>query len=437
MHDQRQIELVLVRSMGLIGLFAAVAGLARLAQDVTVAWRYGTGPTVDAYYFLLNLASWPVAVALATLSAMVAPTEAGLRKHDDAPARVFRAELLGRVLLAALGCLPLAWGIIYVLASSTAGGLEPAAAQAAIAGLPALIAMVPLGILGALLSAWFIASERHTLTLLEALPPVLLMAMVLAGPGSALFWGTSIGAAAQLSGMALILWWSRELPAPRYGQSSPAWPAFWQGMFAMLIGQVLFALVPLVDTFFATRLGDGTMSAISYANRLVLGLMGLIALALRRAGLPLLSRLSAQSHATSLQFALRWGAIAAGAGVLLALPVAALAHPLVSVLFERGRFTAEDRDQVAALLRFGMCQLPFFLGGIPIVAALTSIQARLALVVIPISGLIGKLLFCVVLVPTLGAIGLQLATALMYALTTAVALVAVYWRLRQAGTQHG
>jgi putative peptidoglycan lipid II flippase len=437
MRERRQLEVALVRGMGIIALFAALSGAARLAQDIAVAWRFGTGPTVDAYYFLLNLATWPVAVALATLGALVAPTEAVLHRNDSARTRLFRSELLAWILLAALASLPLGWCISHMVASTTVSGLEPEAGAIAIAGLPALLALVPLGILGALLSAWFIAEGRHVLTLLEALPPLVLMGTILVLPGLTLFWGTSAGMAVQVLVMALILRLAGELPAPRLGFSSSAWPSFRQGLLAMLVGQVLFGLVPLVDTFFAARLGEGTMGMISYANRLVLGLMGLFALALRRAGLPLLSRLSAQSHAAPLGIALRWAAVASAAGLLIALPIALLAEPLISVVFERGNFTAADTDEVATLLRFGLLQLPFFLGGIPIVAALTSIQATTALLLIPVAGLVSKLLFCVALVPSLGAVGLQIATASMYALTTAIALAAAHWHVRRAASRAG
>jgi putative peptidoglycan lipid II flippase len=186
---------------------------------------------------------------------------------------------------------------------------------------------------------------------------------------------------------------------------------------ALLIGQMLFSLVPLVDPLFAARIGEGAVASLSFASRLILGLQGLAGLAVQRAGLPLLSRLMATSPADSRRVALRWAAVAGAAGVLIGLLVAALADPLVSLLFERGRFTATDREQVATLLRYGMLQMPPFLAGLALSTALASARAGGYLALTCWVGLLVKVLFSVVLVAHLGAVGLLVATALMYTAT--------------------
>jgi putative peptidoglycan lipid II flippase len=412
----RALDREMVRGMVVVALFAAISGIARVGQDAAIAWRYGTGPMVDAYYFVTSLAGWPLAVALSTLTVLVAPNDAALRQRDPGAARRFRSELLGAVLLAALLAWPLAWWALDAIATSPLGGLQRSAAAQAVAGVPALVVVVPLGLVGALLAVWMVAAGRHVLTLLEALPALTLLVMLLAASGPVLFWGTALGVALQVAAMALVLRGSNDLPRPQLGLSAP-WAGFSQGALALLIGQMLFSLVPLVDPLFAARIGEGAVASLSFASRLILGLQGLAGLAVQRAGLPLLSRLMATSPADSRRVALRWAAVAGAAGVLIGLLVAALADPLVSLLFERGRFTATDREQVATLLRYGMLQMPPFLAGLALSTALASARAGGYLALTCWVGLLVKVLFSVVLVAHLGAVGLLVATALMYTAT--------------------
>ncbi|MGV3571590.1 MAG: lipid II flippase MurJ [Ramlibacter sp.] len=427
--EQRSLDTAMVRGMGLIAVFAGVSGLARLGQDAAIAWRFGAGAQVDAYYFVLSLVAWPAAVALAVLTTLLAPTAAALAQGAAGEAQRFRAELLGCTLLLAAVSLPVAWTVLNGLTSGSASGLAPATAEYARAGVPVLALMVPLGFLVALLSAWFVAGGRHGLTLLEGLPPLVLMLLVLAwpGPGPVLFWATVAGAGLQLL---LMAWWLRrwgELPLPRLGLRAAGWQAFSHGALAFLAAQMLFALFPLVDALLAARLPEGSLAAVSFAARLVLGLQGIGGLALQRAGLPLLSRLMAGSRGGSAPTVMRWAALAGLTGLVMGIVVALLAEPLVSLLYEHGSFTASDSAEVATLLRYGMLQMPPFLASITLVTGLASAAARRSLAVVAPVGFLAKLVFSLALVGPFGAAGLMVATALMYCATALV----TWWLIRR------
>jgi putative peptidoglycan lipid II flippase len=428
--NRAALDRALARGLMVASLFAAFAGAARVAQDAAIAWRYGTGPAVDAYYFLLSLAAWPVAVALSTLTFLLAPAEAALQRVPDEARAQRRGVLLGRMLLVAAAVLPLAGWALHGVVASGLSGLQSEAADAAKAGVPVLMAVVPLGLVGALLSAWLIAAGRHALTLLEAVPALVLTLLLLALPGQVLFWGTTAGHALQVLVLAAVLHAAGLLPRPllRHAfaradptdatHTPPAAEWLTRAALVMVAGQMLFALIPLVDPFFAARLGEGTVAAMGYASRLVLGLQGLAGLALQRAGLPLLSRLAADSPAQARRTAVRWALAAGLAGVVLGAGVAATADGLVGALFERGRFTPQDRTQVADLLRYGMLQLPPFLAGTVLVTALAASRGGTALAQAAAAGLVAKVALSAWLVGSYGAQGLLVATALMYTVTS-------------------
>lgn len=425
------------RGVVLVGAFAAITSAARLAQDVAIASRFGTGPLVDAYYFLASLANWPVAVALSLFTLLLVPVEAGERRAaSQRDLRLFRSEALGAVLLAALASVPLAWLVLRAIAGGPAGGLAPGTAELAVTGVPAIVGVVPLGIVGALLSAWLVAHGRHVLALLEGLPALVLAATVLLLP-AALFWGTAAGFAVQAIAMAAMLHAAHNLPAPALGFRSPLWHGMGRGALLLVAAQVFSAMLPLVDAFFAARLGEGTLATLNFANRLVLGLQGLAALAVQRAALPLLAARASASPDAVHRATVRWMLGMAAAGAAVAALVAVLADPLVSVLFERGRFTGSDRAQVATLLRWGLLQLPPFLAAAPVVAALAASRAAGVLAGAAALGFVVKIAASAWLATMLGAAGLQLATAIMYTATAAGAWLALRHRTRRITGERG
>jgi peptidoglycan biosynthesis protein MviN/MurJ (putative lipid II flippase) len=421
----------LLRGAASVGVFAALAGAARVAQDAAIAWRYGAAPVTDAYFFLLNIVSWPVAIALSTLTFVVAPAEAALRVIDERAVERLRAGLLALVLVASLVALPLMYGVLQTIVTLPAIGLKPAAADATRHAARGLFAVTAFGLVAALLTAWLVSSARHVVTLLEALPAVVLVVVLaVAGPapGGALFWGTTAGFAVQVLVSGWLLHADRALPRPRVGFGSLTRPGAWHGGVALLASQVLFALVPLVDQLFAARMGEGAVASLGYANRLLLGLLGLTSLAVQRAGLPLLSQLAATSPTAARGLAVRWAWRAAALGALLAVAVATLADPIVRLLYERGQFGAQDREVVASLLRYGTLQLPIYLAGTVAVTALAALGRHAMLAWAAVAGLAAKVAANVALAGDVGLIGLQLATAAMYGLTTTLALVALHWR---------
>lgn len=427
----------MMRGIGVVALFAGIASVIRLVQDAAIAWRFGTGPLVDAYYFVVSFTNWPLGLALSVLTVLVVPVDADLRNGDAVMARRFRAELLGHIGLAAVISLPLAWFALDRIAGGSAAGLPARTGAHAHSGVPGIVGMVPLGIVGALLSAWFVAAGRHVVTLLEALPPLVLALLVLLLPGASLFWGTTAGVAVQVIVMAALLRLAGELPRPRLTMSAAAWQRFAQGAIVLLVAQALFTLVPLVDMFFAARLGEGMAASLGFASRLIVGLQALAALALRRAGLPLLSHLSARTRVAARRTAFRWSWVAAASGMVVGLAVALLADPIVSFLFERGSFTASDRDQVATLLRYGMLQMPPFFVAILLMTALASEHARVALAVVAALGLLMKLLANALLVPLFGLTGLMLASAFMHCTAAVVAWLALRHRRNASGGSRG
>jgi putative peptidoglycan lipid II flippase len=109
----------------------------------------------------------------------------------------------------------------------------------------------------------------------------------------------------------------------------------------------------MVNSMFASTLGDGAIFWLAIAFRLMQLPLGLFGVALGTVTLPLLSRLvvagKTREFRSELARAIRWA-------LMLTLPsmmgLMLLAEPIISVLYQHGKFNAEQAAQAAGALRF-------------------------------------------------------------------------------------
>ena len=126
-------------------------------------------------------------------------------------------------------------------------------------------------------------------------------------------------------------------------------------------GAGIYQVSQLVDVFFATRLEEGAMSFLNYADRLNQLPLGVIGIALGTAILPALSRLIGREDKEG---ARRLMGTALELSMLLTIPAAVglfvCAEPLVTAIFLGGRFDAGDAEVTAAVMAALSVGLPAY-----------------------------------------------------------------------------
>lgn len=159
----------------------------------------------------------------------------------------------------------------------------------------------------------------------------------------ALAIGVTVGGVLQLA----LLWHtsrkagvSLRLKRPRM---TPGVRQFFVVVIPATLGAGVYQISQLIDTFFATRLPEGSMSYLNYSDRLNQLPLSVIGTALGTAILPHISRFIAKGEPGE---AARVQSQAVEISMLLCLPAAialgVVAGPLVAALFQGGRFTAND-----------------------------------------------------------------------------------------------
>jgi len=160
---------------------------------------------------------------------------------------------------------------------------------------------------------------------------------------TALAIGVTAGGVLQL----LLLWNSARRAGIslklRRPQITPSVRQFFVVVIPATLGAGVYQISQLIDTFFATRLPEGSMSYLNYSDRLNQLPLSVIGTALGTAILPQISRFIAKGEPGE---AAKVQGQAVELSMLLCLPaalaLAVVAGPLVAALFQGGRFTAQD-----------------------------------------------------------------------------------------------
>jgi len=273
--------------------------------------------------------------------------------------------------------------------------------------------------LTALASAPQQLSSRFSLPALApaALNLVWITWLLILGPGADILWlplGILVGGACQ---------WLLQWPGLRAG----GWPLMprrpgrdaavrttMRDFFPVMIGLAAIQLNVMVDQILVRELVSEDANSYTYAaNRLLQLPLALVGVSAATATMPLFARLAAEGKRHELAANLRASAdltlllmLAAGGGLFV------LATPVITVLFEHGRFTAENTADLTPVLQAYLWSLP--------AAALIGLAARAlqscgdlrgpakaAIAVIPIN-----LGLNLLMLPRLGVAGAGYATAI-------------------------
>lgn len=171
-------------------------------------------------------------------------------------------------------------------------------------------------------------------------------------PGDGLAWGVLIGGVLQAGLLIPTLWRLGYWPRLSWAWGQPEVLKVLRNMAPGLAGLGLLQVTTLVNMRFASQLGEGPISWINWADRLLELPLSLISVSLGTALLPTLaahwSRGEREQMASTTNFYLRLNVFLCWAA---ALGLFGLAEPIVRLLFERGRFSPEDTLMTASVVR--------------------------------------------------------------------------------------
>jgi putative peptidoglycan lipid II flippase len=204
-------------------------------------------------------------------------------------------------------------------------------------------------------------------------------------------------------------------------------PALREVMRLMIPGTVGLAAVQvnvLVNAYLAARLETGAVSWLNYAFRLMYLPIGLFGVSIATAALPEIARHAAVNDTPAIR-----RTVSSGLRLMLMLNVPAtvglmvLSQPIISLLLERYRFTAQDTAATAAALMF---YAPGLLGYSAVKLAsptFYSLGDSRTPVIVSITSMVANLALNIALARLMGFRGLALGTAIAAMLNAIVLLL--------------
>jgi putative peptidoglycan lipid II flippase len=357
----------LLKTLSTVSALTLLSRIAGLARESLKAFAFGAGVQMDAFEAAFRLPNILRRLfAEGAFSQAFVPILAEYRRaRGDAATR----DLVGRVatlmavtlvLISVLGIVAAPW-LVYALASGferTPGKVELTTQLLRIM-FPYILFVSLVSLAGGVLNV-------HRRFAIPAFTPVLLNVSMIAAaiflaphvdpPILALAWGVAIGGVAQL----LLQLWPlarlHMLPRVNFNWRDEGVRRLLKAMGPAVLGVSAAQISALINTQLAAFLGNGRISWISYADRLMEFPSALLGVALGTILLPSLSKHHHDANYAQYSDLLDWGLRLA---FLLALPaalgLALLSVPLITTLYQYGRFTVNDVWQTrAALLGYSL-----------------------------------------------------------------------------------
>lgn len=353
----------LLRSAATVSSFTLLSRITGLVRDVLIARAFGAGPLTDAFWVAFRIPNLLRRLfAEGAFSQAFVPILGELRSksdHDEVRRLLDRVALLLTVavmIVTLIGILAAPW-VVSLMASGLRAATRQTEFDAAVwmtrMMFPYIICMSLVAFASGVLNTW----SRYAI---PAFTPILLnLSMIGASlflvawfdvPIYALAVGVMIGGILQLAVQWLALARMGLLPRLNAGlgasRRDPIVRRILRQMLPAIVGVSVAQISLLINTNIATWLQPGSVTWLSFADRLMEFPTALLGVALGTVLLPSLSRAYAQEDHRAYSRLLDWGLrLVLLLGLPAALGLALCADALVATLFNYGALGARDVAQ--------------------------------------------------------------------------------------------
>lgn len=409
----------------LVAMLTVVGKIVSFVKDAVVAAKLGTADDLDAFMLVFGFFSFAATVLAGGLPEAFVPAYAewrerkGQRRADRLGVQV-AVWHLAALLVCGLGLILVAPALIAWATPGFGAAKQRLAVRLLIGLLPFLLCFG----MAHHLSAWLRAGKEFLLAASAPLlvPLGIVIALVMAGDGVnawTLVHGTVWGSVAHL--LVLLFAHARRLPKSllwwrcclRHWE--PGLRKVLRNATPFLLGGVAFGSAAVVDQTMAAWLSAGSVAVLGYSDKLCAVVLAVTAGPAADVLFPHFSELVARRD---------WGGLrrrlftSAGIIVSAALPMTLLlclfAPWIVSTLFERGAFGAQDTMRVAEVLRFAAFQIPFYILGTVAARVAVALQAARLMLTIAFSALVLNASLNWLLMRPLGTAGIALSTVIVH-----------------------
>ncbi|MEN3940422.1 lipid II flippase MurJ [Prosthecobacter sp. SYSU 5D2] len=410
-------------------------------KDAAVARQFGTGDVLDAFLVSFGLLTFLAALFGGGLPESFLPVYTEVA-HRKTPRRALRLAVQSTWLHAVslLGLALLCWLIAPHFISWATRGFNDEKQALAVGLLRQLLPFMVCFGMCYQLSAW-LRADKHFIVATTApmlIPLTIIGVLIYRGAEASvgdLVTGTVLGSIFQL----LVLLGALVFHLPGRWR-------FWRACLALrepallrisrqsahyLFAGGVFSSTVVVDQTMAAWLAPGSVAVLGYTEKLC----GIILAVTVAPSCDVLFPYFADKVARQDWAGVRRQLILSAASILaLAMPAVFLlcwlAPWVVSLLFERGSFTAADTQRVAEVLRYAVFQIPFYIVGSLASRVIVAMQATHFIIWVSFVGLIGNIVLNWVLMRSMETAGIALSTVLVQMTSAVIACLYVFKQIR-------
>jgi putative peptidoglycan lipid II flippase len=393
-------------------------------KDAAVAHQFGTGDALDAFMLSFGFLSFAAALLGGGLPEAFLPAYAQT-VHRHHARRAHRLALQCSLIHA--GSLLIVAAVLYVIApwlvANVTHGFNAEKQRLATNLVRHLLPFLLCFGMSYQLGTWLRADKCFTVaTSAPILVPLTIIAFIaVAGKGTTvdtLVYGTVTGAALHL----LLLLYVVASRLPKQGRFYRHALRLWEpqaktvakNALPFLFAGGIFSSAVVVDQTMAAWLEPGSVAVLGYADKVCGIILAVTAAPACDVLFPYFADKVARLDWLGVRKQLFTSAITILAMALPAtLILCWLAPWVIHVLFERGSFTSQDTERVAAVLRFSALQIPFYILGSLASRVVVAMQATKFIVILSAVGLIANVVLNAILMRTKGVAGIALATVLV------------------------
>ena len=358
----------LIRGFMTVGLWTMVSRVLGFVRDILIAAYLGAGPVAEAFVVAFSLPNmFRRFFGEGAFNMAFIPMFSKKVENGEGPLDFARDALSGLafilIILTVVAQIFMPW-MVWAMASGFVGDerFDLAVDFGRIAFPYVLLISLAALLSGVLNATGRFAAAAAAPVLLNVILSVTMVAAARSGydVGRALVWAVPVGGVAQL----VLVWWAAARAGYRLIPRRPRMTPELKRLAIIALPAALAGGVVQVNLLVGRQVAsffDGSIQYLNLADRLYQLPLGVVAIAIGVVLLPELSRrLQAGDDAAGRDAMNRAGEFA----LLLTLPAAValivVPEPLVSVLFQRGRFTPEDATATALVVAIYGLGLPAF-----------------------------------------------------------------------------
>ena len=398
-------------------LFVKVAAM---FKEIVVAWKFGTGDALDAFLIALLVPSFITTVIASSFKTALIPTYMQVLEKQGKKAA---QKLFSGVSLASISLLIITTALVLLLTPLylplITGGFSKEKLDLTFW---LTYAMSPLVLLSGIQILWggvLNAGEHFALVAISPIiTPVISIIFLLTSET----WGSFSLAAGLICGVVaeiVIL----GVALKRQGISIfPKWYGFNPEFIQVatqytptVAASFLMCSAGIINQSMAAMLDPGSVAALSYGNRIVSLPILLVTTGLNAAVVPYFSKMIATKDWMGVNHTLkRYLKLIFLTTIPLTVVVILFSKLIVSILFQRGSFTANDTELVAHIQNFYALQIPFYISAIFVVDVIASLRKNYILMWGSGLNLVANVAGNLIFMHFLGAKGIALSTSCVY-----------------------